>query len=149
MDTTASPNRFRNRQNGAKGADVGRLRTAGGIWRAGLIALAFMALFVRVITPQGFMVADTHGAGGFPLVICTGHGPLMPGGSDKAPGHSHTDGVCAFAGHAAAPPPPLVRTPASTLAAYVQPSSQRVAYLAPGLGLAAPPPPSHAPPQAI
>jgi hypothetical protein len=124
---------------------VDGIRKAAGLWRGGLIALAVMALFVRVLIPSGFMVADSQG-GGFPLVICTGHGPLMLGG-DKAPPASHTDSACAFAGHAAAPPPTLAHTPIPTRVALTPEPQKRIAYLAPGLGLAAPPPPSHAPPR--
>jgi hypothetical protein len=126
---------------------VGAFRRAEGVWRAGLIALAVMALFVRVLVPSGFMMADSHTGGGFPLVICTGHGALTLDGSSKSPPvHSHDGGACAFAGHASAPPPALASTPIAVPTAFAAPPPQRAVTVAPGLGLAAPPPPSHAPP---
>jgi hypothetical protein len=126
---------------------VGTFRRAEGFWRAGLMALAVMALFVRILVPNGFMMAEGRASGGFPLVICTGHGPLtLPGSSKSPPMKSHDGGACAFAGHASAPPPTLASVPASVPTAYAAPPLQRAVKPAPGLGLAAPPPPSHAPP---
>ena len=82
------------------------------------------------------------------LVVCTGHGPLVvspqPGKPAKAP-RSTTPGPCVFAAHAATPPP------IATLVPTAEPNagsgaSGAVFDLAPGCGLAAPPPPSQAPP---
>ncbi len=126
---------------------MGTLRRAEGIWRAGLIALAVITLFVRTLVPSGFMMADSRSGGGFPLVICTGHGPLtLPGSSKSPPTGSHDAGACAFAGHVSAPPPALASVPVVLPTAFADPPPQRAARPAPGLGLAAPPPPSHAPP---
>ncbi|WP_158915410.1 hypothetical protein [Caulobacter sp. S45] len=123
------------------------MRKAQGVWRGGLIALALIALFVRVIAPPGFMVSGAERAGAFPLVICTGQGPLtLWTGKDKAPARSHNDSACAFAGHTAAPPPPPLNARLPARVALSAEPGKRIAYLAPGLGLAAPPPPSHAPP---
>jgi len=130
--------------------------TSGGLpgskgWRGALLALAALALFVKIIVPPGFMVAAPQVAGGFPLTICTGHSPLDAhsdhdkGGLSK----SRSDAPCAFAGHAAPPTPTLgVAVPASTFTAYAQPVGD-IADLIPGRGLAAPPPPSQGPPSTL
>lgn len=126
---------------------MGTFRRAEGLWRAGLVALAVMALFVRVLVPNGFMMAEGRTGGGFPLVICTGHGPLtLPGSSKSPPMKSHDSGACAFAGQVSAPPPTLASVPVAVPTVFSAPPPQRAVQPAPGLGLAAPPPPSHAPP---
>ncbi len=124
---------------------VGR-RDRVGLWTL----VAILALALKVLTPPGFMVAQTPGA--FPLVICTGHGPLksvdLPIPSD---GKSRQTGdkPCAFAGHGLAPTlaqaPMLTVSPAIYLAEFPVPSGRP----APGRGLAAPPPPSQAPPRVL
>ncbi len=117
-------------------------------WRGAFLTLAFLALVMKVAAPPGFMVAATGAPGAFPLVICTGHGPLTPLGQDSKGGESksRSDAPCAFAGHGAPPTPaaglPIAR-PAFAQAADVSPLPLD---LVPGRGLAAPPPPSHAPP---
>ncbi len=117
-------------------------------WRGALLALAALALFVKIVVPAGFMVAAPQAAGGVPLVICTGHGPLeSPADHDKGGlSKSRSDAPCAFAGHAAPPTPALgVAVPASTFTAYARPVGD-ISDLIPGRGLAAPPPPSQGPP---
>jgi hypothetical protein len=110
--------------------------------------LAMLALVVQVLVPQGFMVARQ---GDRPaIVICTGHGPVLSrddlgGHPGKAP-KSRPDAVCGFAGHGAG-------VTAAGLFAFAAPAPWSApdpvasnADLAPGRGLAAPPPPSQAPP---
>ncbi len=118
-------------------------------FRGALLALAVVALLFRIAAPPGTMVADTgHGAA---LVICTGHGPMT--GMDapaKAPASkTHTDGSCEFAAHAVhaltAAPLELVGYTAWTPVARPQP----IVFATTGFGLAAPPPPSHAPPSSL
>lgn len=88
------------------------------------------------------------------LTLCTGHGPILidsgQGGLSKASGSrdskSHGDGPCAFTGHGAAPPlavTPILTSEATTWIPFVA-RSRKVFTIAPVL--AAPPPPSHAPP---
>ena len=127
------------------------MRGSGRKWMTerGLAAgLAMLALLVQVLVPQGFMVARQ---GDRPaIVICTGHGPVLsrddlgghPGKSPKF----KPDIACGFAGHRVA-----IAPAAMTAIAVPTPwlSSNPIAAdrdLAPGRGLAAPPPPSHAPP---
>ena len=89
--------------------------------------LAFLAVFLNVLIPQGTMAARQGDA--VAIVICTGHGPLIARGRDTPDkkGAAHHDGVCAFAGHGLADAPPMSAVNA----------------------VAAPPPPSRGPPQLI
>ena len=118
-------------------------------WTGRLAALlATLALVLQVAVPTGFMVADT--SRGASLVICTGHGPLQLSPADhgtpsKTPA-SKRAGACVFAGHGAAPLTPAAQLAlAARFEACVQPVALRF-DLAPGRGLAAPPPPSQGPP---
>ena len=124
----------------------GGMRTSV-FWRSVCLTLAMIAVALKVLTPPGFMVASTQGA--LPLVICTGHGPLILGGSKDpaAPAHKASDAPCAFAAASTPPTPSLaILVPAPLrLAADLAPTA-RGADQTPGRGLAAPPPPSHAPP---
>ena len=128
-----------------------RFSTRSGGWRGVFMTLAVLALVLKIMVPQGFMVAD-RGAP-FPLVICTGHGPMqvLPQGHDpsKTP-EKKSDAPCAFAGSVTPPTPSLVATIAEP---YSQPALQIAAirsnYIAPGLGLAAPPPFTTGPPSII
>jgi hypothetical protein len=107
-----------------------------------------LALAAQVLVPQGFMVARQ---GERPaIVICTGHGPVLS--RDDLGGHpakAKPDLACGFAGHGlglAATPPLLV----ATGVAWASPLPLALgADLAPGRGLAAPPPPSQGPPHPI
>jgi hypothetical protein len=127
---------------------IGRRWHKHATWRGVFVTLAFFALLMKVAAPPGFMIAAPGSNAGFPLVICTGHGPLSQTPADSKGGERKTksDAPCAFAGHAA-PPTPSVR--AEILAsAFVQTPqrSPRRFDLTPGRGLAAPPPPAQGPP---
>ena len=120
-------------------------RHTGGRLVAGFAAIC---LVVSMLVPAGFMVAQT--AAGPSIVICTGHGVWTPasdnhGAPAKAPAGEHA--VCAFADHGGAMLGPQVLALAPQLAVYDPPRSAAVADIAPGLGLAAPPPPSQGPPR--
>jgi hypothetical protein len=119
-----------------------------GRWAAGL---AMLALLVQVLVPQGFMVARQ---GGLPaVVICTGHGPVLSrddlGGHPVKSPKAGADMACGFAGHGLglAASPPLMASQATVWSAPLLIASS--ADLAPGRGLAAPPPPSQGPPNPI
>ena len=110
--------------------------------------IAVAALAFQIAVPSGLMLANANGRA--ELVICTGHGPLLAHAGDagapaKMPKPSQ-GGVCAFAGHATLGPlsfaPPL--GPARVAYAEQLPRTNAGAW--PGLGLAAPPPPSRGPP---
>ena len=115
-------------------------------FRRVLLALALVALVFRIAAPPGTMVADTgHGAA---LVICTGHGPMTGMvSSSKAPAsRTHDNGSCEFAAAAAhflVSKAPLLLGSSSWTATTLPEAAGLPAV---GSGLAAPPPPSHAPP---
>ena len=116
-------------------------------WRW-LTAVAFVALLVQALVPQGYMVSSVAGAPG--IAICTGHGPLVLShdhGQPTQPSKPDHEAPCAFAGHG------VGVTPADALAVGdVSPAffaAEQVAIvhdLLLGRRLAAPPPPSQGPP---
>jgi hypothetical protein len=111
--------------------------------------LAALALFLLVAVPPGVMVEPSDG--GPRIVVCTGHGPLLVGSPEsskpgKAPKQPQS-GVCAFAGHGGSGAIPSVFAPTPACFARVARAAITERDLAPGRGLAAPPPPSHAPPR--
>ncbi len=116
-------------------------------WRGAFLTLAFLALLMKIAAPPGFMVS-AQGPGGFPLVICTGHGPLSSSTPDNKGGESKSkpDAPCAFAGHAAPPAPAAGAQVAAAAFAHAVERPSLKFDLAPGRGLAAPPPPSQGPP---
>lgn len=120
---------------------------------AGLIVAS--VLMLRVLIPSGFMPALDHGR--IVVAICSGDGPERTislavadqgdeRGSDNAP-QDGSDGSCPFALLGATP---LV--PGSTAPHFAEvirtgrPPVMATVTAVPGRGLAAPPPPSHAPP---
>jgi len=133
---------------------MGAWRDSAIGWR-GLVArvapaFAALALMVQVLIPQGFMVSgDASAAPG--LVICTGHGPLLSlddhGQPAKAP-KAAPDCPCTFTGHLAGAAPPPIFAVARLSFEPAPPLASRAFDVAPGRGLAAPPPPSPAPPLA-
>ncbi len=113
-----------------------------------LFALAALAVLFRIATPSGTMVADT--GRGAALVICTGHGPMTAVDSPATtPASRSHAGGCEFASqvaHAlAAPPLELVGYADWKPFAAARP----IVLATTETGLAAPPPPSHAPPRAL
>ena len=135
----------------ARGDTTGRMHAAG-------LVLAAMALLLRLAFPTGFMLAPSRAE--LPtIVICTGQGAMtVTLGEDGRPakaGESHksnsdkTSHPCTFAAATVAAVAPL-------LVAVLIP--QRLAQVAlppllttqrPGLGLAAPPPPTTGPPASL
>lgn len=128
----------------------GALRRLTADWRGRGLALGLIALALQVLVPAGYMVAD--GPQGPALVVCTGHGPLLAasdlGHPGKAPA-SRPDMPCAFAGHGALAPPATAATPRLAQVSYAPAPAAGLWDLAPGRGLAAPPPPAQGPPHAI
>lgn len=123
--------------------------------RDAFLALALLAVVLKVMIPAGFMPsAESRNGLPFALVLCTGDGAkvVQPGDaldarhgdkSDKA-GH---DAPCPFAAQGAvAPPPSVVAAIDIDLVAYVAPILPPARTIAPGRGLAAPPPPPTGPP---
>jgi len=117
-------------------------------WRGAGLAMAVFALLINVLIPQGYMTSA--GPQGPSLVICSGNGPVSIAPSDlarpqKAP-KSKPDMPCAFAAHGVASAPMLSVMPAMRTSAIATSARIVLADRAPGRGLAAPPPPSQAPP---
>jgi hypothetical protein len=110
-------------------------------------ALAMLALVLQICVPGGFMVSRDAGAPA--LVVCTGHGAVTLADDHGQPGKApadHEHGVCAFAGHGAAALTAPVIAPIPVAYAFAAASPVQADRQAPGRGLAAPPPPSQAPP---
>jgi hypothetical protein len=107
--------------------------------------VALLAIAVGLLAPQGFMVAS--GRSGPTIVICTGHGPAtMPGQPDRSDHKGGHAQACAFAGHGIASSPPSLAIIGKVVFAPQTALQVALADLAPGRGLAAPPPPSQGPP---
>lgn len=125
-----------------------------------LATLALLAMVFRALLPQGFMLGSTQ-SGDAPISVqlCSENGVIdlwfnpstgafLPHdsaaghGSNKAP---HSDSPCVFAAiaHLAAPVVPLLPVIAPV---WVVAATFETSFIAPGLGLAAPPPFSTGPP---
>lgn len=126
------------------------------------LALALVALTIRLLVPVGYMIGPTAKGGDLPIVLCTSQGVEIvlldqdAGRSDSASGSQddHTDPQptghpCAFAGAAtgiAVERPPIVES-ADWSPPRRPPAS--IPDALPGRGLAAPPPPQTGPPHLI
>jgi hypothetical protein len=110
------------------------------------MALAALALMLQVMVPQGFMLGGSAAAPG--LVICTGHGPLLGHAGQERQGKAPktADAACPFAVHGGSAAPPATALLAEAPFRFAVQADLPAFDLAPGLGLAAPPPPSQAPP---
>ncbi len=128
---------------GYEGCMIAWMRAGRG--RRGLMGLALLALWLKVMLPPGFMPAT---GGGALLAICTGHGPPAAAKSGKALPAGEAGKPCGFAGHALGPPgppsAPVLAAPRAVFLAEMGGPTWRV--VAPGRRLAAPPPPAQAPP---
>jgi len=118
-----------------------------------LLMLAMLALGLKILIPPGYMAAPPQPDGpGFNLVLCTAQGMVDLGAAsdDQAPS-DEDDGArhnpCVFAGHGvgATAPDLLTSQPVAFLPAALAPLEIST-DLAPGRGLAAPPPPARGPP---
>ncbi|HXQ12957.1 MAG TPA: hypothetical protein VN805_18350 [Caulobacteraceae bacterium] len=127
---------------------MARAGSRHGEGRAALSALALIALIFQLAVPPGFMVASA--AAGPAIVICTGHGPFLaqvdPRGAPAPAPKGKPAPMCPFAGHGATPvaSAPLGVAPVR-FESFAAPAA-RFSAVTPGHGLAAPPPPSQAPP---
>lgn len=120
------------------------------IARDALAVLAFLALSLTTLFPPGYMPGSRLAQA---MVLCSGQMPAgmaMDAGDhrrpDKVP-HGGADHPCPFAVSAATPLVPDVPlagpvSPPIALLSFAAPAPS----IAPGRGMAAPPPPSHAPP---
>jgi hypothetical protein len=129
-----------------------RISNRWGAWRSVCLTLVTLALALKVLVPPGFMLAES--AGPPSLVICTGHGPLkitdpsQP--SHHAPASHKSDAPCSGAGNVTPVAPAAISAVGEPYAATVTATrGPRGVDLAPGRGLAAPPPPSQASPLSL
>ena len=119
------------------------------------MAMAMLAVVIRILIPPGFMVAPSMETGGSRIVICSpqgavevlidasGHRVKTPTDHDNSKGGAHP---CAFASVAIAT---LASDQASDSTATVYADralGNPTPTQRPGLGLAAPPPPKTGPP---
>jgi hypothetical protein len=120
--------------------------------RTGLVLVA-LALLVRVMVPAGFMTAPDGRSG---LVICTGDGAMTISiGADGTVSKSPVDGgqerkasdaPCAFSGAVTPLVSPILALASAPVADHRPVRLALPAHQRPGLGLAAPPPPTTGPP---
>ncbi len=135
---------------------MGRASPLTVLLSRGACALAVLALAMRVLIPAGYMLSPQVAQGGLPaIVICTGHGALTVAvdadgqvhkSGEKAPAKSADKHPCAFAGAAAPLDAPTGLDLGRSVFATVSTSTVVMAHQRPGLGLAAPPPPTTGPP---
>ncbi|PXA79884.1 hypothetical protein DMC25_21540 [Caulobacter sp. D4A] len=132
--------------------------------RDAFMALAVLAIVLKVLIPAGFMPgAEPRNGLPFALVLCTADGAktVSPGAlldthqsdqrHDQNDGkQQHHDGPCPFAAQGPAAPPVEVALAAETLVAIETEAPSALARtVAPGRGLAAPPPPATGPPSLL
>lgn len=118
------------------------------VWTRLAAFMAALAVVMLVLIPPGFMPGDDPA--GPSLVICTGHGRVVVDEStipqpDKPQKHA-PDGACPFAGHGGFGPTATATHLKSAPVRYNEVRPQYGDDNRPGLGLAAPPPQSRAPP---
>lgn len=124
-----------------------------------LLGLALLAGVARGVLPSGYMVNAGLRPGEIAIVLCAAHGtdgaaldlttgavrPLaLP--PPAAPGKPGADPPCLFAAAALAAPPESAPSIAAPLGRLAAAADSRVAAVAIGQGLAAPPPPATGPP---
>ena len=121
------------------------------------MALAFLAVALKVAIPAGYMVAGPTNDSPYAIVLCTDQGRILvqpgeamstTGQHDKAPGEAQGgDGHCLFAGHAAhAPPPSIFAAAPVQFVAYEAPGVFARPSVSPGRGVSGPPLPARGPP---
>jgi hypothetical protein len=121
------------------------LRRIGIVWSA-WTAVGLLGLFVRAVIPAGYMIAAEHRPG---FVICSGQSLDLGAQKDQAPSPNGKTAAasCPFAVLQLAldTAPPGMKAPVSIV---FRREPVAFSFVAPGLGLAAPPPPSTGPPLA-
>jgi hypothetical protein len=119
-------------------------------------ALALLAMIVRAILPAGYMLAPARQGELLAITLCSGHGPVealidlntgaLVEHQKKAPEKSAaSDAPCVFAAVPALAAPEAPFTLAVRFIA-ISAAPSRLAEVAPGRGLAAPPPWATGPP---
>lgn len=115
--------------------------------------LAMVAIGLKILIPPGYMAAPPKAEGpGFNLVLCTAQGMIDmtaaaedPAPADEDDGAHHSP--CIFAGHGvAAAAPSLLGAQPVAFQPVTAARPDLSDAVAPGRGLAAPPPPARGPP---
>ena len=113
-----------------------------------LAVLAFIAIAVRAVVPAGYMVGSDGQSQQVTIYLCSGHEAVLDLSKGQTPQRqdgSDQSAPCVFAAAAHfAPPVAFVEAPAPS--AYGSTAHYQVAAIAPGRGLAAPPPWATGPP---
>ena len=125
-------------------------------WRRAFLALAMLAVALKVLIPAGFM-ARTEQAAPFPLVLCTSQGAVVADAAalghdshEDQPAKSHHDSPCAFAGHGlGAAPPTASDAEVAVVAVYERGAPALPASVSPGRGVSGPPLPARGPPSLL
>lgn len=141
---------------------MSRSGAIGGRVSAFTLMLACMAIALRVLIPQGYMVAPSAPSGSVPIMLCTAQGVRtvnidatghIVDAPAEAPADSNggppSDGHCAFSGLGAAF---MAEAPRLIALAVWRPANVAIILApqtTPGRGLAAPPPPPTGPPLQI
>ena len=122
---------------------------------AAVLLLAILALSVRIVVPQGYMVAQRGQGFSSPIVLCTADGARTvfvdnQGGATSGPAQDHSgdvhhDAPCIFAASAALASPDLFTVLEGVRTVHLEDAPVPVGQ-SPGRGLSAPPPPSTGPP---
>lgn len=118
------------------------------------LAMAFVAVTMKVVVPAGYMLEAPRDRAGLTLVLCTADGlvTLSPDGEVDHDGSQETPeradhNPCLFAGHGVYSPPVLFDAGlAEAWPVLITRNDAARPHLAPGRGLAAPPPPARGPP---
>lgn len=122
-----------------------------------LLALAMFACVLRGFVPQGYMVQSGARPGEVVIAFCSEHGngqaafdletgAVRPLGDADDDEPNESTSPCVFAQAAVAAPPLTAAAVSAPIGAIVAAHDGRVASVAIGRGLAAPPPPARGPP---
>lgn len=136
--------------------------TSGVRASAFALVLVCMAMAMRVLIPQGYMVAPNSLSGSFPIVLCTSQGPQTVNLGETDPvvrspsdvpaddsGGQPREHPCAFSGLGGDLAVEVQMIVALADWDWVRQSILFETRATPGRGLAAPPPPSTGPPPQI
>ena len=120
------------------------LRRIESVWSA-WIAVALLGVLVRAFIPSGYMTSAERGPG---FVICSGQTADVSGQKGGDPFHNGKSAAasCPFAVLQLAIETPTTASIGAPLVLFSEITTLAQSDLAPGLGLAAPPPPSTGPP---
>lgn len=134
---------------------ISAARHRTGALRRVCLALAAIAMMLEVLVPPGFMVGKPADQAPFALVLCTAQGMVTVAASDPVddpagqPDGAVDVGPCAFAAASQIAPLPFAATTPAVFIAVERIEPRFAVHLAPGRGLAAPPPPARGPPSLL